>query len=291
MPNGKTQPDPVATGHGSAQALPKNSGASKPKPGDAVRKATKKAIASLGETAHQPAAMAASPVGGDSPAGLELVQVAQGVIGGLECLVVDGRALHEVLGAKRDFATWLKSKLDEYGFIEKVDFEIFPQTGENSKVGRPTQDYSLSLDMAKELAMVERTPQGRAARRYFIACEQRLMQAGIPAPALAKPTHGPVGHEGGDMLDYFGPEDVHETAMIHNAMYTRTWLLAMREANNVLLLGRDAGIAEGFACVYQQRMLSQLVKSLESINFAERFKDNYIADTTAYINSWMPAPN
>lgn len=148
--------------------------------------------------------MAAASVCGDSPAGLELVQMAQGVIGGLECVVVNGRALHEVLGAKRDFATWLKSKVDEYGFIEKVDFEIFPRLGENSKVGRPTQDYSLSLDMAKELAMVERTPQGRAARRYFIVCEPRLLQAGLAAPALAQLAHGPVSHEQGGMLDYFG---------------------------------------------------------------------------------------
>lgn len=291
MLNGKTQPDPVAPGHANAQTLPNYESASKA----AVRKATKKALASFDEIEHQPAALTAAPVGGESPAGLELVQVAQGTIGGLECLVVDGRALHEILGAKRDFATWFKSKVDEYGFVENVDFEVFdsPDLGNQKPAShggdRKTKIITLTLGMAKELAMVERTPQGRAARRYFIECEQRLMQAGIPAPAL--PAHSPAGHEQGGMLDYFGPEDVHETAMIHNAMYTRTWLLAMREANNVLLLGRDAGIAEGFACVYQQRMLSQLVKSLESINFAERFKDNYIADTTAYINSWVPAPN
>lgn len=276
MLNGKTQPDPVAPGHANAQTLPNYQSASKA----AVRKATKKALASFDEIEHQPAALTAAPVGGESPAGLELVQVAQGTISGLECLVVDGRDLHATLGVKRDFTNWIKGRVEEYEFVDKADFEVFdsPILANQTNIGRGgdrrTKEYRLSIDMAKELAMVERTPQGRAARRYFIECEQRLMQAGIPAPAL--PAHSPVGHEQGGMLDYFGPEDVHETAMIHNAMYTRTWLLAMREANNVLLLGRDAGIAEGFACVYQQRMLSQLVKSLESINFAERFKDNYI---------------
>lgn len=51
-------------------------------------------------------------------------------------------------------------------------------------MGRPSQDYHLSLDMAKELAMVERSPRGREARRYFIQMEQTALALQRQQPAL-----------------------------------------------------------------------------------------------------------
>lgn len=48
-----------------------------------------------------------------------------------------------------------------YGFVEDHDFSIFSGSGNNSKVGRPTKDYAITLDMAKELAIVERNEKGK----------------------------------------------------------------------------------------------------------------------------------
>lgn len=88
----------------------------------------------------------------------------------------DARELHRALGIGRDFTTWAKARLAEYGFVENVDFvkcEPGPQIGGVGNRGART-DYYLALDTAKELAMVERTPAGRHVRRYFIACEKAL---------------------------------------------------------------------------------------------------------------------
>lgn len=88
---------------------------------------------------------------------------------------VDARELHDFLDVRRDFSTWIKDRLQTYGFTQDVDFVSFqtaPQIGGVGSRGLRT-DYALTLDTAKELSMVERTDKGKAARRYFIECERR----------------------------------------------------------------------------------------------------------------------
>lgn len=89
--------------------------------------------------------------------------------------LVDARQLHEFMKIGKHFTTWIKDRIVEFGFKEGLDF--FPNLGKTqSNFGRPTNDYLITLDMAKELAMIERNPQGRQIRQYFIACEKKLRQ-------------------------------------------------------------------------------------------------------------------
>jgi phage anti-repressor protein len=89
--------------------------------------------------------------------------------------VVDARELCGFLNVGRDFSTWLKDRIEKYGFIEGEDFS--PVLGKTSNSGgRPTKEYILKLDMAKELAMVENNEQGRKARKYFIEIERRFRE-------------------------------------------------------------------------------------------------------------------
>lgn len=84
----------------------------------------------------------------------------------------DARALHGWLGAGRDFSNWFKGRVKEYGFEEGTDFSpVLAKTK-----GRSRKDYLLTIDTAKELAMVERTEIGRETRRYFIRMERAAMQ-------------------------------------------------------------------------------------------------------------------
>jgi phage anti-repressor protein len=78
--------------------------------------------------------------------------------------MIDARRLHNWLGCGRTFGAWVRGRIEEYGFEEGVDF--IP-VSEKTR-GRPRTDYLLTLDTAKELAMVERTDIGRDTRRYFI---------------------------------------------------------------------------------------------------------------------------
>ncbi|MGE4519535.1 MAG: antA/AntB antirepressor family protein [Desulfobacteraceae bacterium] len=87
---------------------------------------------------------------------------------------VDARELHEFLGSKRDFSSWIKYRIEKYGFIEKIDFS--PNLVKNRNRGRSRVDYILSIDMAKELCMIENTEKGKQARQYFIECERKVLE-------------------------------------------------------------------------------------------------------------------
>lgn len=88
---------------------------------------------------------------------------------------VSGRDLHAFLGLGRDYTNWFKSMV-EYGFIDGQDFT--PVRAESTG-GRPGIDHALTLDMAKELAMIQRTSKGKEARQYFIEVERQSRQ--VPA--------------------------------------------------------------------------------------------------------------
>lgn len=86
---------------------------------------------------------------------------------------VNARELHQFLGSKQDFSTWIKGRIEKYDFIENQDFQTAPQIYGTANGGHATRmEYALSIDMAKELCMVENNEKGRIARRYFIECEK-----------------------------------------------------------------------------------------------------------------------
>lgn len=94
--------------------------------------------------------------------------------------VVSGRELHAFLELGRDYTTWFK-KMTEYGLVEGVDYvatsgEVYPRTGENLG-GRPRVDHVVTIDAAKEIAMLQRTAKGKEARLYFIEVEKRARAA------------------------------------------------------------------------------------------------------------------
>ena len=92
---------------------------------------------------------------------------------GAEVRTVNARDLHAFLGVRRDFTNWIKGRIKQYGFIEGVDFVIISRSPELASGNRgAATDYHVTIGMAKELAMVERTPKGREVRLYFIECER-----------------------------------------------------------------------------------------------------------------------
>ena len=88
-------------------------------------------------------------------------------------LLVSARDLHEGLEIKTPFTQWF-DRMCEYGFDEDIDYFSFSQKSEKPSGGRPSKEYALKLDMAKEICMLQRNDMGKLFRRYFIECEKQL---------------------------------------------------------------------------------------------------------------------
>lgn len=103
---------------------------------------------------------------------MELIKIGQAQIGDSAVNAVNARELHKVLESKRDFSTWIKKKLDDTQAMENEDFVCFHKKVEANNA--TMIEYIISLDTAKEIAMLERNQKGKQVRKYFIECEKEL---------------------------------------------------------------------------------------------------------------------
>lgn len=90
---------------------------------------------------------------------------------------VSARELHEFLKIETRFDIWF-NRMKEYGFVEKVDYEKIVSKVHVQKRTRTYEqvDYEITLDMAKEISMIQRSEKGKQARQYFINCEKKLKE-------------------------------------------------------------------------------------------------------------------
>lgn len=102
----------------------------------------------------------------------ELIKITQDENGNS---VVSGRELHEFLEVKTPYKDWFP-RMVEYGFAENVDFISLAQKCAKPNGGRPKIDHALTLDMAKEISMIQRTDKGKQARQYFIEVEKAFKE-------------------------------------------------------------------------------------------------------------------
>jgi anti-repressor protein len=86
---------------------------------------------------------------------------------------VSGRNLHEFLEVESNYTTWF-NRMTEYGFSENIDYQTcLPNLESENHGGQNKQDHQLTIDMAKELCMIQRTEKGKQARQYFIELEKQ----------------------------------------------------------------------------------------------------------------------
>lgn len=88
----------------------------------------------------------------------------------------NARDLHSALKVDTRFNDWIDRRIEEYGFVEGEDYYSKLSNRSGGTPGKRRTDYHLTLDMAKELAMIENNEVGRKVRRYFIRAEAELRE-------------------------------------------------------------------------------------------------------------------
>ncbi|MBY6950303.1 phage antirepressor KilAC domain-containing protein [Clostridium botulinum] len=87
-------------------------------------------------------------------------------------VIISGRKIHEFLEIRTQYTKWFE-RMKEYGFIENQDFATISQKRLTAQGNETTYtDHGIKLDMAKELAIIQRNEKGKQARQYFIAVEK-----------------------------------------------------------------------------------------------------------------------
>lgn len=107
---------------------------------------------------------------------------------------VDAKELYERLGLEStQWARWSKQNIQDNPFaLEGTDYGVYDLMT-NTRGGRPTTNYALSIDFAKKLAMQVRTEKGEQVRNYFLECERIAQQTIMPAlPDFTNPAEAAI---------------------------------------------------------------------------------------------------
>ncbi len=96
--------------------------------------------------------------------------------------VVYGSELHEVLGVRTPYKDWSTRRLNDIDAVENEDFEAAQICAPS---GQTKKDHIIKLDIAKEMAMLERNDKGKEVRRYFIRVEKKYKAASLATQELS----------------------------------------------------------------------------------------------------------
>ena len=97
---------------------------------------------------------------------------------------VNARDLHAFLNVGREFAHWVKERIEKYGLQEGLDYSPVLANRSDGLPGKGRKEYYLRMDVAKELAMVENNEQGKKVRQYFIAVEKKAREMFVVPKSL-----------------------------------------------------------------------------------------------------------
>ncbi|WP_375608817.1 MULTISPECIES: antA/AntB antirepressor family protein [unclassified Bartonella] len=170
------------------------------------------------------------------------IAITNNTVNGEDVQTVNARDLHAFLEAKRDFSNWIKDRISRYNFIEGQDFVKTQDLRSPNLASAKSRsviaiNYHLTLEMAKELSMVERNEKGKQARQYFIECERRAKQVVTPQIDYSSPqvmlgvlTHLKNENERKDIII----EDLKPKAMALESLQRSDGLFGLTEAAKVL---------------------------------------------------------
>lgn len=203
--------------------------------------------------------------------------------------VVMGRELHEKLGIKTAYKDWFP-RMCEYGFAEGTDFSVLLKNEQNPLGGRPSMNHIMTLDMAKHIAMIQRTPQGMAIRQKLIELEKESTQQ-IMAP-MSKELQAIF------VLDNRTVQlDQRVTALENNAVidYGQQRTLANAVNHRVIVDVLGGKNSPAYEDVHVRgRVFCECNKDLQNwfrVNARNNIPRKRFDEAIEYVNRWKPSTN
>ena len=118
-----------------------------------------------------------------------IITITKNEIGNAELNSVNAREIHSYLEVKTKFSMWIQRAISKYDFKENIDYLIaIPKNGNGGKF--ENIEYIVTMDMAKELAMLENNPKGKETRKYFIEVEKRQNRVLTTSEQIVLLAHG-----------------------------------------------------------------------------------------------------
>ena len=181
--------------------------------------------------------------------------------------IVSGRELHRALEVESNYTTWF-ARMIEFGFSEGTDYATcFPNLESEMHGGQNKQDHAVTIEMAKHIAMVQRSPAGTRAREYFIQVEKDFNspEKTIARALLMAAEEIKVLKPKGEFYDAVTAspdwESMDVVAKVLNLGYGRNTLFAKL---------RDLGILDGDNYPYQQYVDRGYFRLIEQQGWKDR---------------------
>ena len=205
--------------------------------------------------------------------------------------LVSGRELHEFLEVNEKYTDWFK-RMVEYGFTENVDFIGLSEKSEKLG-GRPRMNHAMTLNMAKEVSMIQRTEKGKQARLYFIDVENqyKAIQKRLPNTREAIQQLLLQGvEEVNQRVDVMEERlsNVEENAKLDTGDYN---VISKRVKKRVYEVARAYGLN-----VKQSKLLSPLfkdinggIKRIANVDARTQLCKKHYQSVMDFINDWEPA--
>ncbi|MDZ5582445.1 antA/AntB antirepressor family protein [Enterococcus cecorum] len=205
--------------------------------------------------------------------------------------LVSGRELHEFLEVKDNYTDWFK-RMTTYGFDENVDFIGLSEKSDKLG-GRPRVDHAMTLDMAKEISMIQRTEKGKQARQYFIQVEKEYKEIQRKLPNTREAIQQLLlqgVEEVNQRVDIMEERlsNVEENAKLDTGDYN---VISKRVKKRVYEVARAYGLN-----VKQSKLLSPLfkdinggIKRIANVDARTQLCKKHYQSVMDFINDWEPA--
>ncbi|MBD9361334.1 antA/AntB antirepressor family protein [Methylomonas fluvii] len=196
----------------------------------------------------------------------ELIAINSRELAGVTIQTCNARDLWVFVESKQEFSNWIKDRIEQYGFTQAIDFVVIDNfINDDTAFGgrRKVTDYHIALDMAKEIAMVERNAKGKEVRQYFIDCE---LQA--TAAAAAKPkTRLELAREQVALLEHIE----HLEQERNHAIATKAEIGSRREATSMNTASQAVKLVNKLSVELDRSKAYCTIKRMQMIHHGQKF--------------------